>query len=263
MEMYNNQRDPQKDDSGSLLPGLSPAMIPGLILVAIGALFLLDNLHVLHVSSWFAYWPVILIVIGLFKLVDSAFTGGRIAGAVLMGLGGLFLADNLGYLSFRVEDLWPFILIGLGVAMLWNRTRSGPDGWWGMGHRWRREWARGRIAGDMPFRGNVVHEYAVFGGGRRVVTDQEFKGGRIACVFGGVHLDLTGASMAGNTAEIEMATVYGGATVRIPPSWNLEVRSAGIFGGFSDQTVHPPASPDMKHLIVRGAAVFGGATFKN
>ena len=73
-------------------------MIPGLVLVAIGALFLLDNLHIVHVSTWFAYWPVILIAIGLVKLVDSTHTGGHIAGGVLMAVGGLFLADNLGYL---------------------------------------------------------------------------------------------------------------------------------------------------------------------
>jgi hypothetical protein len=41
------------------------------------------------------------------------------------------------------------------------------------------------------------------------------------------------------------------------------MHGAGIFGGFIDNTVHPPQSPDMKHLIVRGAAVFGGVTFKN
>jgi predicted membrane protein len=238
-------------------------MIPGLVLVGIGTLFLLDNLRVIRVSSWFAYWPVILIAIGLFKLVDSTFTGGRIAGAVLMGLGGLFLADNLGYLTFRIEDLWPLILIGIGLVLLWNRTHGGPDTW-GWGHRYRREWRR-RFRNGMPFiaNSNVVHEYAVFGGSRRVVTDQDFKGGRIACVFGGVNLDLTGAAMAGNTAVLDISTVYGGATVRIPPSWNLEVRSAGIFGGFVDRTVHPPVSPDMKHLMVRGAAVFGGVTFKN
>jgi hypothetical protein len=41
------------------------------------------------------------------------------------------------------------------------------------------------------------------------------------------------------------------------------VRGAGVFGGFADHTIHPPSSPDMKRLIVRGAAVFGGVTFKN
>ena len=68
MEPYDNQ---PKDNPGSPWPKGTSALIPGLTLVAIGALFLLDNLHIVHVSNWFAYWPVILIAIGLVKMVDS------------------------------------------------------------------------------------------------------------------------------------------------------------------------------------------------
>jgi len=252
-------------------------MIPGLILVGIGVLFLLDNLHIVRIHDWFDYWPVILIAVGLVQLVDSSYTGGRVIGGILAGLGGLFLADNLGYLKFNIWDLWPLALIGVGLMMLWKRTTWGAqDCWWGprfrLYGRWReRTGRRGPFAGWGPdqfsrgtfFTSNVLHEFALFGGSRRTVTAQDFRGGRVSAVFGGVNLDLTGANMAGNTAVIEMSTVYGGATVRIPTSWNLEVRGAGIFGGFSDETVHPPNTPEMKHLIVRGAAVFGGVTFKN
>ena len=263
MEPYNNRRDPQRDQTDAFLPAAMPALMPGLILVGIGALFLLDNLHIVHVSSWIAYWPVILIAIGLAKMVDSRGAGGQIAGGVLIGLGGLFLADNLGYLFFRVEDLWPLILIGIGVTMLWNRTHPGSaDTWWGRPQRYRM-WPHGRFGSGIPYTGNGVHEFVMFSGSRRVVTDQDFKGGRISCVFGGVNLDLTGANMVGNTALLYISTLYGGATVRIPTSWNLEVRAGGVFGGFVDHTVHPPASPDMKHLIVRGSAIFGGVAFKN
>lgn len=258
MDPYNNQ---QKEEPGGLLPGGTTAFIPGLILIGIGALFLLDNLHIVHVSSWVGYWPVILIAIGLVKLVDSTFTGGRIAGGVLMGVGALFLGDNLGYC--RVEDWWPLILIGIGLMMIWHRTHPESDNWgWGRRREFR-GWARGRFRGDFPFRGNFVHEYAVFGGSRRVVNDQDFKGARISAVFGGTYLDLSGANMTGESAVLDISTVYGGATVRIPTSWNLEVRGSNVFGGFVDHTVHPPVTPEMKHLIVRGAAVFGGVTFKN
>jgi hypothetical protein len=200
--------------------------------------------------------------------VDDSYSAKRIVGGVVMAVGGILLADNLGYIAIRVEDLWPLILIAIGLIMLWNRTtgswgRSGNVGYdtWNWRHRGRR-WADPVSSGG-SFSSNTLHEYAVFGGSRRVVTDQDFKGGRIACVFGGVNLDLTGAAMVNNTAVIELATVYGGATIRIPTSWNLEVRGAGIFGGFADHTVHPPNTPDMKRLIIRGAAVFGGVTFKN
>jgi predicted membrane protein len=251
-----------------------PALMPGAILIGIGALFLLGNLHIVRIHDWLDYWPVILIAIGMVHMVDARHSGGRAMGAVLMAAGGLLLADNLGYLKFRIADLWPLLLIGAGLMMLWSRTgwgprerRGGRHGVWG-----RRAWVGGwppsgegmePPVDDTLFSGNAVHEFAIFGGTRRIVTAQDFKGGRIACAFGGVVLDLTGAGMAGNKAVLEIATMWGGATVRIPPSWDVEMRGAGIFGGFGDHTIHPPSSPDMKRLIVKGAAVFGGVTVKN
>ena len=177
-----------------------------------------------------------------------------------MGLGGLFLADNLGYIWFSIWDLWPVALIAAGVLMLLNRTGWGP---------WIRRvgpfTARRtfRFGGSRPDSPNLVNEFALFGGSRRVVSNPDFQGGHINCAFGGVNLDLTGASMAGNMAVLYVSTVYGGVVLRVPTSWNVEVRGAGIFGGFSDRTFHPPVTPETKRLIVKGGAVFGGVTVKN
>jgi hypothetical protein len=41
------------------------------------------------------------------------------------------------------------------------------------------------------------------------------------------------------------------------------MRGGGVFGGFSDHTMHPPLTPETKRLIVKGGAVFGGVTVKN
>jgi predicted membrane protein len=235
-------------------------MIPGIILVGIGALFLLGNLHIVRIHDWFDYWPVILIAIGLVQLVDANHSGGRVTGAVLLGLGALFLADNLGYIWFSLWDLWPLALIGVGVMMLLNRTAWGPRVWRGRPFAAR---GRFRFGGCSPYGPNLVNEFAIFGGSRRVVTSQDFQGGHINCIFGGVNLDLTGSIMVGNTAVLDVSTVYGGVLVRVPTSWNVEVRGAGIFGGFGDHTAHPPITPETKRLIVRGGAVFGGVTIKN
>jgi hypothetical protein len=272
MEQFDNR---QKDNPDRLLPKITGAMVPGLILIGIGALFLLDNLHIVHVSTWFAYWPVILIAVGLVKLVDSTHTGGRIAGGVLMSVGGLFLADNLGYI--RIEQMWPLILIAIGLFMLWNRMRPGYDwgrwsGWhdWGRRWDWGRSWDRDRRWDGEESRydessldGGKIHEVNVFSGTRRVITDQDFRGGKVDCVFGGITLDLTGANIAGDKAVLKVSAVYGGAVVRIPLHWDLVIRAGGFFGGYSDQTVHPPRTPETKRLIVKGGAVFGGVTFKN
>jgi len=264
MERYDTQRN---DNPGPFWPRIPGAMIPGLILVAIGALFLLDNLHIVHVSAWVAYWPVILIAVGLVKTVDSDHTGGRIAGAVLMTIGGLFLADNLGYV--RIDQMWPLALIAVGLFMLWNRMHPGND----YGARWNRglhrkfratNWGEDKFAWDTSsLGGNRIHETNVFSGTRRVITDQDFQGGKVDCVFGGMTLDLTGANIAGDKAVLHVSAVYGGATVRIPLHWDLVIKAGGFFGGYSDQTIHPPRTPETKRLIIKGGAVFGGVTFKN
>jgi Domain of unknown function (DUF5668) len=266
MEPYHNQ---QENGPGPFGSKISPAMIPGLILVAIGALFLLDNLHIVHVSTWFAYWPVILIAVGLVKLVDSQHTGGQIAGGVLMAVGGLFLADNLGFV--RIDQLWPLILIAIGLFLLWARMRPGDEyrNWFGGFHRRlhhhhpRRDWFQEEGYDDTSLGGNKLHEVNVFSGTRRVITDQDFRGGKVDCVFGGITLDLTGADIAGDKAVLHISAVYGGAVVRIPLHWDLVIRGGGFFGGYSDQTIHPPKSPQTKRLIAKGGAVFGGVTFKN
>jgi hypothetical protein len=277
MEPNNNPREPQRQDQGGFPSGGSHALIPGLILVGIGALFLLGNLGLIHANSWFEYWPVILIAVGLVKLVDSNYPGGRVIGAVVLGVGGAILADNLGYIN--VANLWPLILIGVGLFMIWNRTTGREEGFWGSrpypnwgwAHRgWaRRDWAHRGWGSGQPWSSsssygpNMVNEFAMFGVSRRVVTNPDFQGGHINCIFGGVNLDLTGANMTGATAVLHVSALYGGISVRVPTSWDVEVRGTGLFGSFVDHTVHPPSSPDTKRLIVRGGAIFGGVTIKN
>src|SRR5438067_11044802 len=77
--------------------GQHNGLVPGMILVAIGALFFLNNLHIVYLREWFQYWPVILIAAGIVKLVDSAEVGGRAGGGILAGVGAIWLAKNLGF----------------------------------------------------------------------------------------------------------------------------------------------------------------------
>ena len=44
--------------------------------------------------------------------------GALVGGTALVLLGSVFLADELGWLEFG--DLWPVILIGLGLVMIFS-----------------------------------------------------------------------------------------------------------------------------------------------
>jgi predicted membrane protein len=228
------------------------------VLIVIGTLFLLGNVHILPSMNWFDFWPVILIVIGLMKLLEAPRKGGYVGGAVLLGLGVVFLTDNLHLLPFSVWDLWPVLLIAIGAGLLFERIP------WGG----RPEWAGRRVccgprvaAASGPGALNLA---AVFSGGKRKFDGQEFRGGVVSAVFGGFDIDLRRATMAGDSAVFRTDVIFGGCEIKIPESWDVEMHGAAIFGGFSDETRHPPAgAPGIKRLIVRGGAVFGGVVVKN
>src|SRR3954451_20246692 len=102
--------------------GAAERMVPAIVLIGIGALFLLNNLHIVYAREILRYWPAILIAVGIVKLVDSNDSSGRAGGGVLVGVGAIFMARSLGYLEVSIGELWPLILIGAGLMMLFDRT---------------------------------------------------------------------------------------------------------------------------------------------
>jgi hypothetical protein len=98
-----------------------PGILPALVVIGIGVLFLLNNLNIFYAHEWWRYWPVLLIAAGLAKMVDSPAQTGLMTGGLLVCIGALFLADTFGLLVLSWADFWPLVLIGAGVLMLWSR----------------------------------------------------------------------------------------------------------------------------------------------
>ena len=232
----------------------SPGLIPAMVIIGIGVLFLLNNLHILYMDQWYRYWPVILIAAGLAKLVDSAAQGSRVMGGVMIGIGALFLADNLNVIQLTWADFWPVILIGIGVLMLVNRLSGpilGPKSW--------SFTAPAPAAADGVFCAN-----AIFSGFKRKITEGDFRGAYISAIFGGGELNLRQAGMAGDSAIVQVSAIFGGVEIKVPRNWLVVSEGTGIFGGFADETRPPDDNaPGLKRLIVKGEAIFGGVNVKN
>jgi Domain of unknown function (DUF5668) len=226
--------------------------IPALILIAIGAAFLLNNLQIVPFYELLRYWPVVLIAFGLFWLVDSSEANQRIIGGVLIVVGALLLAGTLGFFYLSWNTLWPLLLIAAGLLMLVQRLS------FNFGHPFDTQ------SSDGPISDQWLHEFAIFSGGKRRVRG-EFKGGKLDCVFGGFEINLRQATMSADSAVLEINAVLGGAEVKIPESWEVVMKGVGVFGGYGDETSHPNVSeyPNPKRLILKGAAVFGGVNVKN
>lgn len=109
--------------------------IGGLILIAIGVIFFLNQTDVIDFDLGYVishFWPVVLIVIGLNALASQGkFNfGACIWGAIMIGLGLVFLNNNFGWIpNFGVSDLFkyaiPVVLILIGIRLLFRpRVRS-------------------------------------------------------------------------------------------------------------------------------------------
>jgi predicted membrane protein len=143
---------------------------------------------------------------------------------------------------------WPSIFIIIGVIFIFSKRRG-----------WNSVTSTGVIGDD------YIDYVNVFSGGERQIVSENFRGGRISAVFGGMELDLTKAKLAQGRNELEIACVFGGATLIVPDDWNISLEVTPVLGGFSDQRKLIPGRTidTTRQLVIKGAVVFGGGEIKS
>jgi predicted membrane protein len=213
----------------------------GLILIAVGALWVLDSVNVIdfHIKNW---WPLILIVFGLLDLVNARRVF-NFSGWFLIVLGGIFLLATNDIVIWG--EIWrygvPAILILIGLSMISRRDfrpmieASGED---------------------------EIGDSAVFGSAKRKINSKNFKGGSASRVFGDSKIDLREAELAGEGAVLDISSVFGDITVLVPKTWPLDIRSTKILGDFENNTENEQKS-EGKRLVVRVNVIFGDIKIKN
>ena len=224
-------------------------LIPGAIILAIGAIFLLNNVGIVRAGNFFRFWPLFLIFAGLVKLADPC---RRAWGAVLVVVGVLLQFDQLGFVHVSFGELWPLAVIAAGAMAMWSALRA-------------RKITDGKKTDSADPR-TTLNESAIFGGVEKRINAKEFRGGQLQSMFGGIEIDLRDADIDGTEAVLHANAIFGGIEVRVPETWFVAARGQGVFGGFSDSTRYVgPSDPDKpkKTLIVVGSAVFGGVEIRN
>jgi predicted membrane protein len=229
-------------------------LFSGGIIALIGLLILLDNMGFHALNHLYRFWPMILILIGVWNLTCKS---GRVFGGVLVILGVLFQLDALGFARFTWGEIWPIAIIGAGVLVMWSSLKA-------------RKFSAfvGKIAaGPQGDPRTTLSEVAVFGAIERRITSQDFQGGNINAIFGSVELDLRDATILQDEAILEINSVFGSVELRVPEAWQIVSRGQAAFGSFQDDTrnyrTENAATPLRKSLILTGAAVFGSVEIRN
>jgi predicted membrane protein len=225
-------------------------LVPGLVLILVGVVFLLDHLGYIRAEEFWKFWPMLLVVVGVVKLFSRQ---NRVGGVILILIGAFLQLHKLGYTRLTLWDIWPVILIAAGVTLIFNRFQ---------------------FPKRTPFKplttsgsSDTLNEFALFGGVERRINVNNFRGGSISAIFGGVEVDFRSADIEGEEATVQVEALFGGIELTVPDRWIVAYQGQSIFAGYTDET-RPPI-PDVtgtlprKKLILQGRAVFGGIVVKN
>ncbi|MEJ7808341.1 MAG: DUF5668 domain-containing protein, partial [Telluria sp.] len=218
----------------------------GVFFVGLGVLFLLDNLDIFDFHRAVAFWPAAFILFGVIKLLDTNSPNGVMVGSILIGVGVVMTINRLGYFHINMRALWPLIIIFIGGAVIYRAVTG------------RRLLA---LPGkDVEASDSVVDITAILGGFDRRITTPNFRGGEVTAVMGGCMLDLRGSSIEGE-AVLNVFTLMGGITLKVPPDWTVALNGTPIMGGFDEKTITAPHGN--KRLVIRGYAIMGGVEVRN
>ncbi|MBC3909801.1 LiaI-LiaF-like domain-containing protein [Undibacterium umbellatum] len=216
----------------------------GSLLLIFGALALLDNLNLFRAREIFHFWPMVFIFVGALKISKSDTTAGYIIGCGFIGLGGLLLLHHMGIIYFRMRDWWPVFLIFAGLMVIFKGKVGNQD----------------KLIAKDGNQDAICNIVAVMSGNKLQNSSQDFLGGEINCVMGGVELDLRSASMQ-TEATLNVFAMWGGIVLKVPNDWTVVSHGSPILGGFDDKTVPPMLNA--KKLYIKGYAIMGGVEIIN
>ena len=266
---------------------LSARFVMGMVIIAIGALFLFDSFG--WIESRYVLrkaWPLIFVAIGVSILSRPGKNQRkRNEGWVFIVVGLWIFISKIGLLDFSFWGiLFPCILLFVGGALVYRslrppqvrvsfdpadapkaegstfRTDSSTFTTGAPGPTFSTSEPRHTIGEDEH--SEYIRSFAILSGSEMRPMSRPFRGADLTAVLGGVNLDLTSARMEGDVARIDVIAFCGGIEIHVPPDWTVTSKIGTLLGGFTDKR-RPTTTLPTKTLILDGFAVMGGIEVKN
>lgn len=278
----NNYMKPRNDGSIAF----------GVIILGIGIVLLLRKFG-LYIPSWVLTWPMILIAVGTFTLINQQFKS--FFGSVVLFIGVYFLLKREFDLDLGIDQfIWPVGLIALGVYLILHKKKENK-----VLEEVRTNWESSRKKKTVtsgsekidsaevveeaapskdestkaPDSGFVratgtaffdrINESVLFGGVNRKLMTKNFQGGKATVIFGGLDLDLTQVDFTG-VVSLDLEVGFGGVKLIVPPHWDVRTEVSNIAAGLEDKRMFREGGVDTnKVLILKGTLLFSGLEIKS
>lgn len=223
----------------------------GIIMVIIGGGLLLDAFNVFEfgdvLSQW---WPSLLMFVAVAQVATGS--GSIVGSGILFTVGALLQLSKLGYLPGGFwSAFWPIVIILVGLSFIASRFRA---------NRWKKkeQFTDPNFIGTVNVEGSRIDRTAIFGSVDARVVSNDFTGGELTAVFGGIEIDLREANISGTSAHLDVTAIFGGVEIRVPPTWRVITKCTPVFGGIDDKSLNRNLDANAPTLMVDATAVFGG-----
>lgn len=211
-------------------------------------------------------------------------------GLMCLSLGGLWLADTMGALPWRMSDYifsWRFLLVVVGVFIIIKNARSvfgilvlatglvsTTTYFWDLPEGWedflppvalmlvglilllrpnRQKYPRMDSSDE-----NVLNRATVFGSYNNKVSAVLFKGGYLTAVFGSNVIDMTKAHLGKDEVVLRCTSVFGSTELIVPQNWEVKLETSNVLGSTDDKRIVPDSVIEKEGtLIVAGLSLFG------
>ncbi|MDP4115667.1 MAG: LiaF-related protein [Bacteroidota bacterium] len=237
-------------------------IVLGIILIIIGLGYFISNIpgfEQFEIHQYIFSFEFIVFAVGLILFLNSS---RRLFGALVLSVGVILMAAK--FLGIGEHIFFPLIIIALGIYILLKHNyykdyASEKKNQWHEHMNDKRFYKHGRTIDK-----DMIDETAIFGGGNRFIKSDNFKGGFVTCIFGGMELDLTNSTLAEGEVVLDVTALFGGAEILVPKEWDVRNQGTPIFGGFSIKNKKYMSQEVRQNscLVIKGIAIFGGVEIK-
>ncbi len=234
--------------------------IVGSALILVAILMLLRNIGFPFFGTILSHWPPGMIILGAVMLVAARRVDGRqqprlFVAYLLIAFGILFSLwkYHILHISFSAVVM-PLILFLVGVSILrperrppsaqtsvpvhaHNHTAAAPPVTGSDAGYTAGDAAMLTAPADNPDTREKIDVFAILGGGDYNTRSRQLLSGDIVCILGGADIDLREADTREDVLQIDMVTIMGAATLKVPPHWEVIVEVTPLLGGISNKTI--------------------------
>ena len=213
-------------------------MFTGLVIIAIGIGFLLDNAHIIELNALArTWWPLLVVVAGVLIFIND--TRSYLWAIVVAGVGMLFQLRELHVIDINPwQVFWPAVIIVVGLSIVFSR-----------------------VPGNKVSKSERDDVTAILGGSEQHNMSHDFRGSKLTAVMGGTKLDLRKAHIK-KEATIEVFAFWGGVELIVPRDIVIRNQTSAILGGVENKT-DQDITKDSPVLHVVGDVIMAGVEIKN